>query len=250
MTCKSSFLTIFFWHLRLPISKHQINTSINQRLRVCLKNNKIINLLCRANTSNLSAGLNNSHYNKNFDTKHCLFFSTSVYRCSSDVVFLSRRWWRRSGPIKFSRAVGCFHFRHILQSPPSQVWTAGGSYCPIFQAGLSVSFLSGVGCRRILLPHTSGRSLSLFPLRLGLQANLTAPYFRQVCQLSLVHSSWGVVVHFTRCDILITTLCEMRVFTSPVAKSWSSFHPLRYPGHGTKKELPCVALSARTHTVF
>ena len=153
-------------------------------------------------------------------------------------------------PIKFSRAVGCFHFRHILQSPPSQVWTAGGSYCPIFQAGLSVSFLSGVGCRRILLPHTSGRSLSLFPLRLGLQANLTAPYFRQVCQLSLVHSSWGVVVHFTRCDILITTLCEMRVFTSPVAKSWSSFHPLRYPGHGTKKELPCVALSARTHTVF
>ena len=154
-------------------------------------------------------------------------------------------------PIKLSRAVGCFHFRHILQSPPSQVWTAGGSYCPIFQAGLSVSFLSGVGCRRILLPHTSGRSLSLFPLRLGLQANLTVPYFRQVCQLSLVHSSWGVVVHFTRCDILITTLCEMWVFTSPVAKSWSSFHPLRYPGHGTKKELTmCCTLSTHTHGVL
>ena len=97
ITCKSS---IFFWYLRLPISRHQINTSVNQRQRICFafffimtetfKNNKSINLFCRPNTSNLSAGLNNSHYNKNFDTKHCLFF-TSVYRYSSDVVFLSRR---------------------------------------------------------------------------------------------------------------------------------------------------------------
>ena len=33
MTCKSSFLTIFFWYLRLPISRHQINTSINQKAK-------------------------------------------------------------------------------------------------------------------------------------------------------------------------------------------------------------------------
>ena len=84
--------------------------------------------------------------------------------------------------LKLSRAVGCSHFRQILQSRSSQTWAAGGSYCPIFQAGLSVSFLSGVGCRRFILPHISGRPVSLFPLRCGLQAVHTAPYFRQVCQ--------------------------------------------------------------------
>ena len=65
------------------------------------------------------------------------------------------------------------------------------SGCRLFslQADSSVSSLLGLGCRRFILPHISGRSVSLFPLRLGLQANLTAPYFRQVCQLSLVHSS-------------------------------------------------------------
>ena len=156
----------------MPISKHQINLCINQRLRVFLfvcccffnktetfKNNKSINLLCRPNTSNLSAGLNNSHHNKNFDTKHFFFFS------QVSIAVLPMLSPRRGDDgdeevlslLKLSRAVGCSHFRQILQSPPSQVWAAGGSYCPIFQAGLSVSFLSGVGCRRILLPHTSGR---------------------------------------------------------------------------------------------
>ena len=97
------------------------------------------------------------------------------------------------------------------------------SGCMLFslQADSSVSSLLGLGCRRFILPHISGRSVSLFPLRFELQANLTAPYFRQVCQLSLVHSSRGVVVHFTSCDILITILCEMWVFTSPVLESWS-----------------------------
>ena len=165
MTCKSSFLTIFFWHLRLPISKHQINTSINQGLRVCLKNNKSINLLCRANTSNLSAGLNNSHYKKNFDTKHCLFFHKCLslfFRCCLLVPAMMAMKW------------SSLFFFFLLVS----------SGCRLFslQADSSVSFLLGLGCRRFILPHISGRSVSLFPLRLGLQANLTAPYFRQVCQ--------------------------------------------------------------------
>ena len=65
------------------------------------------------------------------------------------------------------------------------------SGCRLFslQADSSVFSLLGLGCRQFILPHISGRSVSLFPLRCGLLANLTAPYFRQVCQLSLVHSS-------------------------------------------------------------
>ena len=73
ITCKSRILTIFFWHLRLPISRHQINTSINQKAKgvrfffitrlkydqKCTSNNKSANLLCRPNINNLSAGLNN-----------------------------------------------------------------------------------------------------------------------------------------------------------------------------------------------
>ena len=64
------------------------------------------------------------------------------------------------------------------------------SGCRLFslQADSSVSSLLGLDCRRFILPHISGRSLSLFPLRCGLQADLTAPYFRQVCQLFPVHS--------------------------------------------------------------
>ena len=153
------------------------------------KNNKSINLLCRSNTSNLSAGLNNCHNNKNFKTKHCLFFHKCLslfFRCCLLVAAMMAMKWLS---LYFPRAVDCSHFRQILQSPPSTVWAAGDSYCPIFQAGLSVSFLSGLGCRQILLPHISGRFVNLLLLKHELQANLTAPYFRQICQLSLVHSS-------------------------------------------------------------
>ena len=48
--------------------------------------------------------------------------------------------------------------------------------------------------------------------------------------------------------VFTSPVLESCSFVSPVAESWSSFHPLRNPGHGTKKELPCVALSAHTHT--
>ena len=134
------------------------------------KNNKSINLLCRPNTSNLSAGLNNSHYNKTVDTKHCLFFSqmsiAALPMLSSCPAMMAMKW------------SSLFFF--LLVS----------SGCRLFslQADSSVFSLLDLGCRQFILPHISGRSVSLFPLRCGLQADLTAPYFRQVCQLSLVHS--------------------------------------------------------------
>ena len=56
------------------------------------------------------------------------------------------------------------------------------SHCPTFQVDPSVPSLSGVGCRLFLMPHTSGMSAYLLPLRCGLQAVLNAPYFRYVCQ--------------------------------------------------------------------
>ena len=126
------------------------------------KNNKSINLLCRPNTSNLSAVLNNSHYNKNFDTKHCCCFFhkclSLFFRCCLLVAAMMAMKWS-----------SLFFF--LLVS----------SGCRLFslQADSSVSSLLGLGCRRFILPHISGRSVSLFPLRCGLQANLTAPYFRQ-----------------------------------------------------------------------
>ena len=124
----------------------------------------------------------------------------------------------------------------------------------------STSF-SGLGCRRFLLPHISGRSVSLLTLRLRLPENRIAPYFRQVCQLSLVsfHSLWGVVIYCTRCgilviyfnfarswsfisvfflcEILVITLCEMWLSISPVTQSWS--------GH-EKGNSMCCTLSALT----
>ena len=256
MTCKSSFLTIFFWHHRLPIPSHQINlcvfllwdwTIIKNALIITTK---VPTYFVDQTQANCQLGSTTVTTTTILTPNIVLFFSqvsiavlpmlSSCPGDDGDAVVLS--------PLKLSRAVDCSHFRQILQSPPSQVWAAGDSYCLIFQAGLSVSFLLGLDCRRFILPHISGRSVSLLPLRCGLQANLTAPYFRQVCQLSLVHCSWSFLVQFTRCDILITILWEMWVLTSPVLESWSSFHPLRNPGHGTKKELTmCCTLSTHTH---
>ena len=113
------------------------------------------------------------------------------------------------------------------------------SGCRLFslQADSSVSSLLGLGCRRFILPHISSRSVSLFPLVCGLQANHTAPYFRQVCQLFPGHSSWGVVVQFTRSEILVIrfTRCEILVIISPVTAPKRNYHVLH---------------SQHVHTVF
>ena len=75
------------------------------------------------------------------------------------------------------------------------------SGCRLFslQADSSVSSLLGLGCRRFILPHISGRSVSLFPLRLWAAGESYCPIL-QVCQLS-------------------GTLHEVLLFISPVVIS-------------------------------
>ena len=107
------------------------------------------------------------------------------------------------------------------------------SGCRLFSlhADSSVSSLLGLDCRRFILPHISGRSVSLFPPRVWaagvsycpiLQAGLStvtgALFMRCCCSIHPLwypdhHSLWDVGIYFTHSGILVirSTRCEILV---------------------------------------